>query len=210
MSINASPSSLEPSFNNNNNTGTTSVSFNSENTVVETEMLTRDASSVQHSQFTSTAMNASTKESSAVSTCHPTNNQTISAMSYLDVAASSTVSKANNMQITSTVQTLQTLSKLQQMVSAKVTRTEFHHFMTSSSSSSVSIITSSAHMTNPNLKTKNTNSSDSDQRSYIFALVFGIFGGILVLGIAALILKNVHTKSKNRVKKIKKPKTGDA
>ena len=58
---------------------------------------------------------------------------------------------------------------------------------------------------------KNTNSSKgstADQKSYIFALVFGVFGGFLVLGIAVMIFRNLYTKSKNRVKKIKKKKGG--
>ena len=57
--------------------------------------------------------------------------------------------------------------------------------------------------------TKHTNSSSgaaADQTSYIFALVFGVFGGFLVLGIAFMIFKSMYTKSKNKVKKIKRKK----
>ena len=52
----------------------------------------------------------------------------------------------------------------------------------------------------------NNGAAAKDTRSHIFALVFGIFGGVLVLGIALLIFKSIHAKSKNKVKKVKRKK----
>eukprot|EP00112_Aurelia_sp_Birch-Aquarium-sp1_P000886 Seg1086.4 transcript_id=Seg1086.4/GoldUCD/mRNA.D3Y31 product="hypothetical protein" protein_id=Seg1086.4/GoldUCD/D3Y31 len=45
-----------------------------------------------------------------------------------------------------------------------------------------------------------TTTTTPQQTSFLFATLFGVFGTLLVLGIAGMIAKSIHKKNKNRVK----------
>ena len=45
-----------------------------------------------------------------------------------------------------------------------------------------------------------TTTTTPQQTSFMFATLFGVFGTLLVLGIAGMVVKSIHKKNKNRIK----------
>ena len=51
-----------------------------------------------------------------------------------------------------------------------------------------------------NVTSTTTTTTTPQQTSFMFATLFGVFGTLLVLGIAGMVVKSIHKKHKNRIK----------
>lgn len=136
-------------------------------------------------------------------TCPPSKNETSSKMPILTYSIASLLATATVMRTVTVMETATVPWKSNSVTSQLVT--------SMTSSSRFASVLSSHDIISREINTKSTNSSNNattNERSYIFAMVFGIFGGAVVFAIAVMIFKSIYTKSKNRVKKIKKTKIG--
>ena len=197
VSISASQSSLKPSFDRNYNI-TASITLISETTTMKTDAL--------HG-ITSLVKGLSTKTESYI-------DYTGSEYLQINSAVHTTCPPANNLSALSIAREMEETSKLQiyehsqhlQPTSFTVATGDESLLMTSTTQSNILL---SEHVLSIEANyTNSSKESTSDQKSYIFALVFGTVGGLLVFGIVFMIFKNVYTKSKNRVKKIKRTRGG--
>ena len=184
VSITTSLSSLSPSFSKTSN-NTTSGIISSETLVVNTDELSITASLIQSMP--------DIPESHIITTCPSAINASVLSTDYGQQRTSSLESFETSQHVISTT------------LIATTAAAEIQSFSNTLRVQPVAV--PSAHVSSKGINhTNSSNGATADQTSYIFALVFGIFGGVLVLGIAFMIFKSMYTKSKNRVKKIKRKK----
>ena len=204
MSISAFQSPLKPSFDRDYNI-TASIILNPETTTTTTgafhgqTSLVKGLSTATESYIDYTGSNDLRINTVAHTTCPPANN--LSALSI-----------TREKQGTSKLQIYEPSQGVQPTSLAVANGDQsllITSMITSIPSNTHSNILSSQHVFSVEAKyTNSSKGSTADQKSYIFALVFGIVGGFLVFGIVFMIFKNLYTKSKNRVKKIKRTRGG--